>query len=357
MLKDVREYTSVPKVKILGTGRTVLPEEYRVTNRELILHHLCDTAMVELRQDLDPGRKLQYEELIEAADRKFVETTGIRSRNIFTGTTDALGALAAESCLTNAGVTASEIDVIIAPTNTGNGYPSTATEIKRLIKAPVGALCFDMQEACPVGAVGVYLGWQQVKLGAKRVLVVAAEKAINLPAPRHGYKDDNLFGCEAGAMLLGPHEDGWPNEADDFVFHSFRSDPFDGKSELIAKTPEGFQQNGPAVHRFVGADVPAQLDEDFKSLNLDPASIDHFFPHQPSGKTLDFLVQNIRRRWPNFRATVHRNIEDHGNTSAACTSWMIDRGRREGTVRTGQLCLVSSFGAGLSTASYAFCAR
>lgn len=355
MLIDVRTAPGYP-CTILGTGRTVLPDEYRCSNRQFILDILSPAERQHLREDLGFDKQASIDDVIAAAEAKFLQVAGIRNRYIFPETTAKLGAIAAQACLENAKVPASDIDAIIVGTNTGTGYPSTATLIKGLINAPVAALCFDAQEACPIGAVAVYLGWQQVRLGAKRVLVIGAEKAITLPAPGNDYKSLNLFGCEAFAFLLGPHEGGW-NDPDDFLFFSFGSDPFDHKSEQIRKTSKGFIQNGKAVHKYVGGVIPTELDRDLRQLNLDPATIDHFFPHQPSVKTLDFLVENLQRRWPTFRATVHRNVEDHGNTSAACTGWMIDRARREGVARTGQLCLVSTFGSGLSSAAYAFHAR
>jgi 3-oxoacyl-[acyl-carrier-protein] synthase-3 len=99
--------------------------------------------------------------------------------------------------------------------------------------------------------------------------------------------------------------------------------------------------------------MPGLIEETLNRMFIKPGDVDHFFPHQPSAKTLDFLLDQLHKRWPDWRAVEHRNIEQMGNTSGACTGWLISRAKHAGQLKTGQLCLVASFGAGMS---YGLCA-
>ncbi|MBI4092901.1 MAG: hypothetical protein HY420_03170 [Candidatus Kerfeldbacteria bacterium] len=351
MLIDVRKLTVGRPCAIMGTGHTVLGDEHRYDNRRFIMEVLSSVGREALRQHLDPQHTLSDEMFLDECDRKFVEATGIRSRYIFPGTTAELGALAAHACLADAGVAAGELEALIVGTNTGHGYPSTADLIKRLIGAPVQAESFDLQEACAVGAVAVQLGWEKVRSGVyRRVLVVCAEKASLLASPED-YKVANLFGDAAFALLLGPAEQ------EQFLFFDCGSDPGNGQAEFIIRTTRGFQQKGPSVHKYVGTEIPKLLDEVFQQLELNPNAVDHFFPHQPSAKTIAFLLHMLRKRWPSFQAMVHQNVEVMGNTSGACTGWMISQARLEGMLKQEQMCLVSTFGSGMSFGHYAFIVR
>lgn len=359
MLIDVRSLTDGQPCAILGVGHTVLPETCRYDNQRFILNPdqaagaLSLLGRHRLFHELETkfGRGQSETELAKLADEKFVAATGIQSRLLFPGTPAELGAMAAEQALEQAGVAASELDAILVGTNTGSGYPSTADRVKDLIGARADAVCFDLQEACSVGAIAVQQGWEKIRSRMyRKVLVVAAEKATTLASP-DDYKAANLFGDAAFAYVLGA------DTIDDFVFFEAGSDPSNGQSEYITKTPTGFQQSGPAVHKYVGKAVPELLARTFERLKLDPATVHHFFPHQPSAKTLDFMVDNIRRRWPTFNPVIHRNVEEMGNTSGACTGWMISRAKAAGQLQPGQFGVVATFGSGMSWGLYGFIVR
>lgn len=351
MLIDVRSLTDGQPCAILGVGHTVLDEQHRYTNPQFIRAGLSLMGRQRLFKDLAAGKPMPEMQLIELADAKFIAATGIQSRMMFAGTAAELGAMAAKHALASATVDASELDAILVGTNTGSGYPSTADRIKDLIGARADAVCFDLQEACSVGAIAVQQGWEKIRSRMyRKVLVVAAEKATTL-ASADDYKAANLFGDAAFAYVLGA------DPIDDFVFFEAGSDPSNGQSEYITKTPTGFQQAGPAVHKYVGKVVPELLERTFERLHLDPATVHHFFPHQPSAKTLDFMVDNIRRRWPAFNPVIHRNVEEMGNTSGACTGWMVSRAKAAGQLKSGEFCLVATFGSGMSWGLYGFIVR
>lgn len=353
MLRDVRNYQVGRPCAILGVGHTILDERLRVDNPTFIRHQLSQAGQLQLLRSFWPDPELtdakllpRLEEIIPAADAKFREATGIQSRLVWPGTLVQLATQAAQSALDAAGVRAKDIDVILVGTNTPDEY-NIANGVKSILGASVGCYCNTMMAACPVGANVVYAGWKEVRLGAHHVLVIGAEMATTL-ASADAYKAANLFGDAAFAMVLGP------GECDEFTFFAYASDPFDDKISWIRKSEQGFVQDGPAVHKYVGTVIPTEIIRTLEALHIDPATVDHFFAHQASSKTNDLLVKSLIRRCPAFRAQIHTNVAEMGNTSAASTGWMISRAMAAGQLKPGQFCLVATFGAGISYSFYGF---
>ncbi|MBI5467239.1 MAG: hypothetical protein HY975_03455 [Candidatus Kerfeldbacteria bacterium] len=366
MLYDVRTHPIGQPCTILGSGRTVLSEGERFDNRQFIHAGLSEVGRSKLYESMfggplpdglsDVERSSLERALDERADEKFREVTGIESRYIFDGNLSDLAALAAQDALDRTGINVDEIDAILVATNTPDEY-NIANGVKKRITASVDAYCNTMMAACTVGASVVFEGWKMVRLGFRRVLCIGAERATTLASKDH-YKAANLFGDAAFALVLGPAD----HEA--FTFFAYRSDPFenaDGKdqSRFIRRLPSGFDQDGPDVHKYVAKVLPAELQRIFKDLDLDPASIDHFIPHQASRWTNEVLVDKLKqeRRWGvSFRAVIHSNVVEMGNTSAASTGWLYARAEAQGLITSGQRCLVASFGAGMSYTFYLFTA-
>lgn len=355
MLIDVRALTEGQPCTILGMGHTVLADVHRYDNARFIRERLSDLGKLRLLRSFVPDPTVEddvllsrLEEFIPSADAKFIAQTGIHSRMVYPGSAAELGAQAAQAALRDAQCSAQDLDAILVGTNTGSGYPSTADRIKGLIGANSEAVCMDIQEACSVGAIVVQQGWEKIRSRMyRRVLVAGAEKASTL-ASSDEHKSANLFGDAAFAYVLGP------GTTDAFIFFESGSDPSNDQAEYIVRTSTGFTQNGSAVHKYVGRVVPELLARTFERLQLDPATVRHFFPHQPSAKTLDFLIEHLQRQWPTFRPLMHRDVEEMGNTSGACTGWMIGRAHSEGTLQSGELCLVTTFGSGMSWGMYGF---
>ena len=349
MYLDVRKLEHGIPCAVRGFGYTELPDDCGYDNTRFIQQALTETGYQQMIADLELGSLPQTEAIAQAA-QKFVDSIGITRRYIFPGNTAELGTLAAEACLRNAGVSASDLSAIVVGTNTGHGYPSTADLIKQYLGQPSPAMCYDVAEACPSGVLAIFQGWLLVRSGVSPVLVVGVDKTSTL-ASRHDWKGFNLFGDAAFAWLLTA------GQSEEFLFFDFVSDPFGGLSELVVRGYDGFfRQDGPAVHRYVAKIVPQVVERCLAAAAIDPLTIKHVIPHQPSAKTLDLLVSKFFSRWPTWResVTVHRNIEVMGNTSAACTGWLIGRGIQTGLIKPGELCLVTSFGAGMSLGTFAF---
>ncbi|HVP38926.1 MAG TPA: 3-oxoacyl-[acyl-carrier-protein] synthase III C-terminal domain-containing protein, partial [Candidatus Saccharimonadales bacterium] len=181
----------------------------------------------------------------------------------------------------------------------------------------------------------------------RTVLVVAAEKATQL-APQEDYKRCNLFGDGASAFVMTASRQA---DGDQFLFFDQCTDP-EGLA-YIRQTENGFDQDGPRVHKYVGSVVPARLADILRRLDLDAAEVDHFIPHQPSGKTIDLLEDRLRRLCPSLRTgIVRRHVATMGNMSCASTGHLLSSLVHEGVAESGDICLVYSFGSGMSFGGY-----
>ena len=285
-------------------------------------------------------------------------------KEINAGTTTKLALIAARKCLDQAGVKCTELDAIVCGTNTGPGYPSIADRVKRGLGSArySHAECYDMTEACTAGAITVKTGWHLINSGAyKKVLVICAERA-SLLAPFDRWDHSNLFGDGAFAMLLvkGPEES--------FVFFDTHSMPWGNYLGYIDKAEDGsgFHHDGNHVHKFVGGIISAAIIKALKQAGINPADIDHFVPHQPSGKTLNLLRSDKSKLTGSFnfwdgngqrgddQCIFHNQVADTGNLSSVSTGWLMSKLVQEGVIEFNDLILVSAFGSGMSTCNYAF---
>src|SRR5690554_6753121 len=146
----------MPYAKIIGSGGYLPPRV--VTNDEL-------AAELATRQ-------------IETSDTWITERTGIRQRHIAeTGvTTSQLATKAAQQALQDAGVSATELDLIIVATSTPDFiFPSVACMVQAQL-GNHGAAAFDVQAVCSGFVYALSTADAFIRAGrAKRALVIGAE--------------------------------------------------------------------------------------------------------------------------------------------------------------------------------------
>ena len=167
------------------------------------------------------------------------------------------------------------------------------------------------------------------------------------------------FGDAASAVLLVKGLE----EA--FYFFDTHSMPWGDYLGYIGKAEDGsgFYHDGNNVHKFVGRIIAPAIIKTFEQAGIDPADIDHFVPHQPSGKTLDLLYKKLcglfnfwdgKGQRPDDQCLFHNQVANTGNLSSVSTIWLISKAIQDGTIRYNDKILVSAFGSGMSCCTYAF---
>jgi len=319
-------------VRIAGTG-SYLPERI-MTNREL-------------------------EESVDTSDEWITSRTGIRERRIAKEGefTSHLASEAARRALEQAGVAASEIELIIVATITPDTLtPATACYVQQQIGS-LKAVAFDVSAACSGFLYAMEFARHAVGAGAFRnALIIGAEKLSAFV----DWNDRNtcvLFGDGAGAAVLLPSTNGGCK-----ILSSTLGT--DGAQAELLNIPgggsacpalPGTAPVKPAVLSMQGREVfkhavnamrQAAIDG-IAAAGLTIADIDLIIPHQANLRIIDAIVERL-----DFdRDNVFINLDKYGNTSAAAVAIALDEANRQGRIKPGDRILLVAFGAGLTWAS------
>jgi 3-oxoacyl-[acyl-carrier-protein] synthase III len=315
--------------KIIGSG-SFLPERV-VSNTELVAELATHN--------------------IETSDEWIVERTGIRQRYLaeLDVTSSQLAGEAARLALLDAGIDASEIDLIIVATSTPDFvFPSTACLVQANLGAK-GSAAFDVQAVCSGFVYALTTADSFIRAGrARNALVIGAEVFSRIL----DWNDRGtcvLFGDGAGAVVLSAADepgimaaqlqaDGSQTKilcvAGNVANGSVVGDPFlrmDGQA-VFKQAVTVLERSA----RTVCAEAGVSLDE-----------VDWLIPHQANVRILNFLARKLGISTDKVIITV----DQHANTSAASVPLALDVAHRDGRVKPGQLVLMQGVGGGFTWGS------
>ena len=275
---------------------------------------------------------------LDTSDEWISERTGIRERRIGSSTRE-LAVLAGTEAMKDAGVSPSDIDVLILATTTPERMaPATAP----MVANDLGMTCMsmDLNAACSGFMYGVRTAQGLLETGAKRVLLIGAEHLSGWV----DWSDRNtavLLGDGGGAAVLEYDEN--VNEILSFVLGS------DGASADILTAPHGgyFYMDGPEVFRRA---VRVVVDSAEKAMALAGVSADQIslvVPHQANIRIIQAVTQRLGIDMDRAVITLDR----YGNTSSASIPLAYYDALKNGRVKSGEYALMTGFGAGMTWAS------
>lgn len=283
-----------------------------------------------------------------------VQRTGIRQRRRAADheATSDLAYHAARRCLDQAGVSPSDVDLIIVGTMTPDTLtPSTACHLQRRLGATAAA--FDINAACAGFMFAMVTGMQFVRTGCnRRVLVVGADLMSRIVNPQDR-KTFPLFGDGAGAVLLGAGD-----RDQGLLAYTLGADgsgaellqvPGGGSreplsSERIAAQRQFIQMQGRPVFKWAVRLVADTILDVLRTAGLTPADLDLVVLHQANKRIIDMAVQDLGLD-PD---KVVINLDRYGNTSAGSIPLALEEAHSQGRIRRGDHVLLSGFGAGLA---------
>ncbi len=295
------------------------------------------------------------EKMVETSDEWITTRTGIKERRIAAANehTSDLATKAAERAMKMAGVTASQIDLIIVATLTPDmPFPSTACLVQRKLGA-TRAAAFDMEAACSGFIYALEIGMQFVTSHTyETVLVIGAEKLSSIV----NWKDRNtcvLFGDGAGAAIL-------QNRANSHGLLTAVMGADGNKADLLSMpgggsacpaTPESVAQglhylrmDGKETFKNAVNAMVAAANEAMRRCEVDITKIKCIIPHQANQRIIDAVGERLKAR-PD---QVFINLHKYGNTSAASVAIALDEAVASGAIARGDLILLVVFGAGLT---------
>ena len=297
-----------------------------------------------------PKRSVSNDELsefLDTSDEWIFTRTGIKSRHVCTTELlDDLAVAASERALQVSGIDASQLDLIVCSTTTGDHLvPAEACAVAERL----GATCpaFDVSAACAgfVFALDVAEGY------IARGLVVAAEQ-MTRALDWTDRATCVLFGDGAGAAVIGA---GGENPlavelSTSPDVETLRVPGLAGSSPY--KTAQDCESvlsmNGRRVFKFGVNAICDTVNKLACDASIAVEDIDRFVFHQANERILSQAVKRLGV--PDER--VVRTLRETGNISSACIPFALDRLARTDALNEDDTIALVGFGAGLDIGGY-----
>ncbi len=296
--------------------------------------------------------------IVDTSDEWIVTRTGIKERHIVEEGVAAsdLAVIASNNALKSAQISASQIDLIICATVTGDmPFPSVSCLVQDRIGA-VNAAAFDLQAGCSGWVYSLTVGASFVKSGMyDKVLVIG----VDILSAFTDWTDRStcvLFGDAAGAVVLSAMN---PDEG--VLGMNLGSDGSGGKLlkleaggslkpaslETVQNRLHYIKMEGREVYKFAVKILGEASVKALEASGLSTSDVDLFVPHQANVRIID--AARTRLNLPPEKVFI--NAHSYGNTSSASIPLALDEAYNQGKVKPGDIVVVVGFGAGLTWAA------
>jgi 3-oxoacyl-[acyl-carrier-protein] synthase-3 len=301
-----------------------------------------------------PERVLTNDELaarLDTSDEWIRQRTGIGERRIAAPgeLTSDLALAAARRALERAGMSGSDLDLIVLATATpDHTFPATATKVQAQLGMKRG-VAFDIQAVCSGFIFALATADNALRLGQARTALVIGAETFSRILDWQDRGTCVLFGDGAGALVLNAVPRDGANDRGILSTHLHS----DGRLYDILYVDGGPSSTGVAGHlRMEGREVFRQavqhlseaVEEALAANGLTGADVDWLVPHQANLRIIDAIGKRIRL--PPGRTVV--TIERHANTSAASIPLALDEAVADGRIQPGHLVLMEALGGGLT---------
>jgi 3-oxoacyl-[acyl-carrier-protein] synthase-3 len=286
------------------------------------------------------------EHMVDTTDEWIFTRTGIRERHIAARDefTSDLAFQAAKNAIASAGVTASDIDLIIVATTTPDKvFPSVATVVQKKLDVS-GCPAFDIQAVCSGFVYALATADNFIKAGGvKCALVIGAETFSRIT----DYTDRGnciLWGDGAGAVILQAS-----NEQGVISTHLHA----DGRYENMLHVPRNEDKpdtvvmEGNSVFKMAVNTLDQIVDETLAANHMQKSDINWLVPHQANIRILQATAKKLDMSMDRVVVT----LDKHGNPSAASIPLALDTALKDGRIKRGDVILMEAFGGGFTWGS------
>ena len=289
---------------------------------------------------------------VDTSDEWIRERTGIRQRHIAVEgekTSDlALGA--ARAALTDAGIDAGELDMIIVATTTPDeSFPATATVVQARLGMHRGA-AFDLQAVCSGFIYGLSVADSLIRTGAARTILLIGAETMSRLLDWSDRTTCVLFGDGAGAVVLQAHAGKGDNSDQGVLNTRLFSDGrlhdmlYADGGVSSTQTAGKLRMQGKEVFKHAVTNISGAVTASAEAAGIAIADIDWFVPHQANQRILD----GIARKLAIDPAKVVSTVALHGNTSAASVPLALVAAVQDGRIKRGDLVLLEAMGGGFT---------
>jgi 3-oxoacyl-[acyl-carrier-protein] synthase-3 len=289
--------------------------------------------------------------MLDTNDEWITTRSGIKQRHRAAEgeATSDLALKAAQAALSDAGIMAKDIDLIIVATTTPDlTFPATAALVQKKLGIHHGA-SFDVQAVCSGFVYGLSVASAMVETGqAQRALLIGAETMTRL-LDWEDRATAVLFGDGGGAVVLEAIEIASP-DAPHIIGSYLRSDGnlsdllyVDGGPSTTGTTGK-LKMQGREVYRHAIGNIAEAIESLLQKHELTVADIDWFVPHQANKRIIDGVAKRIGL--PIEKTVV--TVQNHANTSAASIPLALHELVKSGRVASGDLIMLEAMGGGLT---------
>jgi 3-oxoacyl-[acyl-carrier-protein] synthase-3 len=307
-----------------------------------------------------PERVITNDELstmMDTNDEWIRERTGIRERRI-AAPEEALSDLCLPACtdaLEQAGLDASEIDLIVVATVTPDmAFPSTAAILADRLGAP-DAAAYDLSAGCTGFMYAVAQGYGMVAGGLANKALIVGGDVLSRILDWSDRSTAVLFGDGAGAVVLERVPEGG------FLGFELGADGSGGPQlyvpaggsrapateETVAERMHFVKMNGREVFKFATRVLVSSAEAVLQECGRSIEDVDVYVPHQANVR----IIEHARRKLgiPEEKTVI--DVDRYGNTSSGSIPLALADAKLDGRLRPGQLVLMTGMGAGLTWGS------
>ncbi|MEE2683868.1 MAG: beta-ketoacyl-ACP synthase III [Pseudomonadota bacterium] len=292
------------------------------------------------------------EKMVDTSDDWITSRTGVKQRHIASDSqlTSDLAYEASIKAISNAGIKADDIDMIIVGTCTPDLiFPNVGTILQEKLGIR-GIPSFSLEAACTGFIYALTTADQYIRTGhINRALVVGAE-VISRILDWEDRETCVLFGDGAGAVIVeASMEPGiiYSNLASDGSYKDllYASGGMPSKNGVFEDA--AVHMKGNEVFKVAVKTLGNMVDEVLKKNNLSKTDIDWLVPHQANLRIIKAAAKKLDMPMEKVVVTVN----EHANTSAATIPSALDTAIQDGRIKRGELLLLEAFGAGFTWGS------
>lgn len=300
------------------------------------------------------------EKIMDTSDEWIVQRTGIRERRVVDPATEGtftLSCNALANALDDAGMSATDLDLIIVATVTAEmTCPSVACRVSARLKATPAA-AFDLVAACSGFVYSLNVADPLVRSGTYRNVGVVGCDAMSTVVDFSERSVSVLFGDAAGAVVLTRNDD----QSLGCIYQQSQADGSMWESLYMPRrcqeVPEHerdnpiklgcLRMNGREIYKFAITRFRQVIADALEATGLTVDDISQFVCHQSNVRIIDAAVQKLGLP----QEKVYINIDRFGNSSAGSVGLCLDQLWRAEKIKRGDHVMFVAFGGGLTWAT------
>lgn len=297
--------------------------------------------------------------MVDTSDEWIIKRTGISERRILDGKLPiyTMAVEAAKSAISDSGLAADAIDLIIVSTSTPDYITPNTSSIVQKETGAVNAAAFDISAACSGFLYGMTVAKQFIETGCYNNVLLVSSEGMSRVTDWTDRNDCVLFGDAAGAVVLGRVEEGYGIissyiGADGTLGNKITIPCLYMSEEDIErreqyKDKKAIWQDGKEVFKFAvkimqKASLKAVEDAE---INID--DIKFIVPHQANIRIIDSAIKGMDLSEDMLYTTINK----YGNISSASIPVALNDAYSKGNLKKGDDLLLVAFGGGMTWAS------